>query len=537
MMNPEHNLLNLLDPRKTTSPITSLPKLSTETCKTFSVKSKAPTCSTKSSNSPENIFDEASSKENAKPKEKSTLQSKPRSGDWICLICGNHNYSFRESCNRCQKQTKACNLQQSMRIYDNPTLKNDLMKNETMAKRLEFNFCYSIVPNKMDPKPRNTLNSNVISGGNYQVRMPFGMVNNCTRFPVMSEYYYHQKPTYNVNGQVRNPLSQQNFIPGFPANQMQKPQNPFAVHLDFPSKFSGYQPVSEISPMLNFNANQGFANFKKGTINSDICHDKSMTQIGLHSSPSQDMQQNLVEKFKQMNLIPDSQKMENDNFISSQKKSGQLLLTKNKKRSKGNTLKENQNPSKNGYKKLKFKQKRRGKIKYKAVELTEPKKNVLKLKPQVNSQKVEYRGAKMVNSTKSVEDIFESEFYTQKNLFTENDKNKDKKSQIEASPHKMNLGSIFHSKLLFDFETPKKVKNDCFLHENSIGKDSDFKQDHGFSKHKNKILRLFSQSDDEDSEDESEQSSYLEKIMAEDEFTQSIKQMKNTGFSPSKRVF
>jgi hypothetical protein len=541
-MNPEHNLLNLLDPKKTTSPITSLPKLSSETCKAFSAKSKTPTCSTKSSNSPENVFNDLSLKEAPKPKEKVTIQSKPRSGDWICLICGNHNYSFRESCNRCQKQTKACNLQQSLRIYDNPALKNDLMKNETMAKRLEFNFCYSLSSGKMESKVTNTLNSNVISGGGYQVAMPFGLVNNCPQFPGMSEYYYPQKAqSYNMSNSLVNPLPQQNFMSGFSRNQMQEPQHHFAVHSDFPSKFNGYQHVSEISPMLNYNINQGFPNFKKGTIKSDICHDKSMTHVGLRSTPSQNMQQNLVEKFKQMNLIPGSQKLLKTkkalNEKKKLKKADHLRNKKKKKQSKAS--KENQKPGNGGNKKLKFKQKRRGKIKYKAVELTQNKKNILKKKPKMNSQKVSNKATQMMNATKSVEDLFESEFYLKKNLFNENEEEQEKKMvyEVEASPHKMNLGSIFHSKLLFDFETPKKSKNDCFLNDNSLGKDSDFKHDYGFSKHKNKILRLFTQSDDEESEDESGKGSYLDKIMDEDEFSQSIQKMKNTGFNPSERVF
>jgi hypothetical protein len=30
-----------------------------------------------------------------------------RQGDWICNLCKNHNYSFREVCNRCKKQVKS----------------------------------------------------------------------------------------------------------------------------------------------------------------------------------------------------------------------------------------------------------------------------------------------------------------------------------------------------------------------------------------------------------------------------------------------
>ena len=33
-----------------------------------------------------------------------------RAGDWICNRCNNHNYSFREQCNSCHKQSKTQNL-------------------------------------------------------------------------------------------------------------------------------------------------------------------------------------------------------------------------------------------------------------------------------------------------------------------------------------------------------------------------------------------------------------------------------------------
>ena len=39
-----------------------------------------------------------------------------RAGDWICNLCGNHNYSFREVCNRCKEQTKLTNINESMAL-------------------------------------------------------------------------------------------------------------------------------------------------------------------------------------------------------------------------------------------------------------------------------------------------------------------------------------------------------------------------------------------------------------------------------------
>lgn len=39
-----------------------------------------------------------------------------RAGDWVCLLCNNHNYSFRKVCNRCTMQTKKQNLVQSLAL-------------------------------------------------------------------------------------------------------------------------------------------------------------------------------------------------------------------------------------------------------------------------------------------------------------------------------------------------------------------------------------------------------------------------------------
>jgi len=53
-----------------------------------------------------------------KPKTKSTkvTASSIREGDWICLICNNFNFSFRDECNRCQVQTKMLNLIQGLQL-------------------------------------------------------------------------------------------------------------------------------------------------------------------------------------------------------------------------------------------------------------------------------------------------------------------------------------------------------------------------------------------------------------------------------------
>jgi len=49
-----------------------------------------------------------------------------RAGDWVCLFCNNHNYSFREICNRCNVQTKVENLRQSLAFYQNQNARPNL---------------------------------------------------------------------------------------------------------------------------------------------------------------------------------------------------------------------------------------------------------------------------------------------------------------------------------------------------------------------------------------------------------------------------
>ena len=37
-----------------------------------------------------------------------------RAGDWVCLMCNNLNFSFRNVCNRCRVQTKKQNFIQNL---------------------------------------------------------------------------------------------------------------------------------------------------------------------------------------------------------------------------------------------------------------------------------------------------------------------------------------------------------------------------------------------------------------------------------------
>lgn len=48
------------------------------------------------------------------PAAKRSAGTNHRAGDWVCLLCNNHNYSFRDCCNRCRVQTKTQNIFQSL---------------------------------------------------------------------------------------------------------------------------------------------------------------------------------------------------------------------------------------------------------------------------------------------------------------------------------------------------------------------------------------------------------------------------------------
>ena len=52
-------------------------------------------------------------------RQKRGKESSHRAGDWICNMCSNHNYSFREVCNSCKLQTKINNLKESLSLCDN----------------------------------------------------------------------------------------------------------------------------------------------------------------------------------------------------------------------------------------------------------------------------------------------------------------------------------------------------------------------------------------------------------------------------------
>jgi len=53
------------------------------------------------------------------------FSSNLRAGDWVCLICNNLNFSFRNECNRCQIQTKEQNQIQTLYLAENSSLQNN----------------------------------------------------------------------------------------------------------------------------------------------------------------------------------------------------------------------------------------------------------------------------------------------------------------------------------------------------------------------------------------------------------------------------
>ena len=97
--------------------------------------------------------DKHSSQETPDSKKKAVNHNEYRAGDWICLFCNNHNYSFRAVCNRCKIQTKENNLQQALiicqhekvqsftsilRPKDENSVRRDLFKSSKLDDSLEM---------------------------------------------------------------------------------------------------------------------------------------------------------------------------------------------------------------------------------------------------------------------------------------------------------------------------------------------------------------------------------------------------------------
>ena len=90
------------------------------------------------------------------PKSKTQLNTL-RAGDWICLLCNNLNFSFRNECNRCQRQTKKQNFMQNILLLDNNII---LPEAEKSQKNALFYLDKENIPNpKTNPKVNSNPNS------------------------------------------------------------------------------------------------------------------------------------------------------------------------------------------------------------------------------------------------------------------------------------------------------------------------------------------------------------------------------------------
>lgn len=60
-----------------------------------------------------------------------------RAGDWVCLLCNNLNFSFRNECNRCQKQTKKQNyIQNLLMLSEEPQIQQPVHNAKVQRKPL-----------------------------------------------------------------------------------------------------------------------------------------------------------------------------------------------------------------------------------------------------------------------------------------------------------------------------------------------------------------------------------------------------------------
>ena len=68
-------------------------------------------------------------------KAQKNLNNSVRAGDWICLVCNNLNFSFRNECNRCQMQTKKQNYIQNLLLISDKKAPSLDFKSERPALR------------------------------------------------------------------------------------------------------------------------------------------------------------------------------------------------------------------------------------------------------------------------------------------------------------------------------------------------------------------------------------------------------------------
>lgn len=598
---PTH-LLDLLDPNKTTTPITTLnfrPKPQSSCIK----EGTSTLCSDTNLESPQTTQPKQAEKA------KAPAQSQPRGGDWLCLVCGNHNYSFRETCNRCQKQTKAQNFETSLGVLNNPGLRGSLMKNPLMAQRLQFNFLYSLqseistsadLKNEAGGKDvsltellKPTLNRNVVSGNqtisSYPMSSRTAFASHRPFQPQVAKlpqgFYGFHAPKSSLHQLSPNPTEPKSYL-GLQArgaaqtqfhsylgnagprsltdlNNLNTNQNKINF---FPSELSLWSNASnnEISPLSHFT--EKARDFKKGKINSDICPGKtSQVREDIISDKNFPKQTNLTDKFKEMTLAQTSQNNSKKDLSGSRKK------RKNKVNKLREPFKEVKDANKNNKKKKKSlnhgsgdrkkkKQwgrgrRRRGKLRYKQVTEESPKASRAKAEVKKRKSRENKENSSARTNKKSDQKFApKSKFYAKPK---KNTSNKKIFSRTESSdwkiktPIKKSLtpqaildsslkksqggfslmqssfldntefdhpsyenemrqpkdiqsreyGSIFESQLFFDFETPKKQRNECFLQLVSSEKKRLEVEVRNMEipEKRNRLLKLFVPSDDEDS--------------------------------------
>ena len=119
-----------------------------------------------------------------------------RAGDWVCILCNNHNYSFRDICNRCKKQTKTENLQQQLYLYQNENF------NPNLFQQLS-NFGYSSFynGNNQNFNNQNFNNQNIINQNftNQNMNQNFTNQNFSNQ-----NYGNHQESNYGKNNSYGN---------------------------------------------------------------------------------------------------------------------------------------------------------------------------------------------------------------------------------------------------------------------------------------------------------------------------------------------
>lgn len=349
------NLLDLLDPKKSDVKLISNPKIANRKGVISQNSIFQDTCSTKSSEGQEiNSFSDESKTLKVPSKihnPKLDHKSKPRNGDWICLVCGNHNYSFREFCNRCKKQSKLNNYDQTLHVYSNSMLKNEVLKNNKMNQRFKFNFCYSLQKDDEEtPKPLHNVNNQPLSTLNnyspylqHQAKPPIGCyTNNKTASAGFHHFDMNQNYHYSQNAHHHHPLQPSPHLNYSPYPRFVNP-NPTVP--DFLSHNSEYMNNTNLISPLNIpnsNSRKNTTGVNKGSINSDICDGKKINLFKSTINSKINMQVDLTKKFKEMSL---SSKIEMKNNKKKSKENKNCLKKKKKKKyipvNSSNTAQEN----------------------------------------------------------------------------------------------------------------------------------------------------------------------------------------------------